>query len=37
MRGAAVRKVRDGYVAFRDRTAAWTKISLKAVMEAREG
>jgi len=36
-RGEAVKKVHDSYVAFRDRTAAWTKISLKAVMEAREG
>jgi len=36
-RGEAVKKVHDSYVAFRDRTAAWTKISLKAVMDAREG
>jgi len=36
-RGEAVKKVHDSYVAFRDRTAAWTRISLKAVMEAREG
>jgi len=35
-RGEKVKKVHDSYVAFRDRTAAWSRISLKAVMEARE-
>jgi TRAP-type mannitol/chloroaromatic compound transport system substrate-binding protein len=35
-KSAAAKKVHDGYMAFRDRTAAWSKISLKAVLEARE-
>jgi len=33
----AARKVHDSYVAFRKRTGAWSRISLKAVLEAREG
>ena len=36
-RGASARKVHDSYVAFRDRAAAWSRISLKAVLEARDG
>ena len=36
-RNAATRKVYDSYVAFRERAGAWSKISLKAVLEAREG
>jgi TRAP-type mannitol/chloroaromatic compound transport system substrate-binding protein len=35
-RSAAARKVHDSYVAFHDRTAAWSRISLRAVLEARE-
>ncbi len=31
------RKVYDSYVSFRDRAAAWSRISLQAVLEAREG
>jgi len=27
----------DSYLAFRERTAAWSRISIKAVLEAREG
>ncbi len=33
----AARKVHDSYVAFRERTAAWSRISIKAVLEARDG
>jgi TRAP-type mannitol/chloroaromatic compound transport system substrate-binding protein len=33
----AARKIHDSYVAFRERTAAWSNISIKAVLEAREG
>src|SRR5262245_1403062 len=36
-RSEAARKVHDSYVAFRERTAAWSRISLRAVLEAREG
>jgi TRAP-type mannitol/chloroaromatic compound transport system substrate-binding protein len=36
-RSAAAKKVHDSYMAFRERTGAWSKISLKAVLEAREG
>jgi TRAP-type mannitol/chloroaromatic compound transport system substrate-binding protein len=35
-RGAAARKVHDSYVAFRERVAAWSRVSLKAVLDARE-
>jgi len=31
------RKVHDSYVGFRDKIAAWSRISLQAVLEAREG
>jgi TRAP-type mannitol/chloroaromatic compound transport system substrate-binding protein len=34
-RGATSRKVHDSYVAFRERVSAWSKISLRAVLEAR--
>jgi TRAP-type mannitol/chloroaromatic compound transport system substrate-binding protein len=34
---AAARKVHDSYLAFRERTAAWSRVSIKAVLEAREG
>jgi TRAP-type mannitol/chloroaromatic compound transport system substrate-binding protein len=36
-RNPATRKVYDSYVAFRERAGAWSKISLKSVLEAREG
>ena len=36
-RSAAAKKVHDSYMAFRDRAGAWSKISLKAVLEGREG
>jgi len=31
------RKVHDSYVAFRDKVAAWSRVSLQAVLEARQG
>jgi TRAP-type mannitol/chloroaromatic compound transport system substrate-binding protein len=36
-RSAVARKIHDSYVSFRDRTAAWSRISIKAMLEAREG
>ena len=36
-RSATARKVHDSYVAFRERTSAWSNISIRAVLEAREG
>ena len=36
-RSDMARKVHDSYAAFRDRTAPWSRISIKAVLEAREG
>jgi TRAP-type mannitol/chloroaromatic compound transport system substrate-binding protein len=36
-RGVMARKVHESYVVFRDRTAAWSRVSLKAVLDAREG
>jgi TRAP-type mannitol/chloroaromatic compound transport system substrate-binding protein len=36
-RSEVARKVHDSYAAFRDRTAAWSRVSIKAVLEAREG
>jgi len=36
-RSAAGRNVASSYLAFRDRTAAWSHISIRAVLEAREG
>jgi TRAP-type mannitol/chloroaromatic compound transport system substrate-binding protein len=35
--GTAAKKIHDSYVAFRERTAAWSRISIKGVLEAREG
>jgi TRAP-type mannitol/chloroaromatic compound transport system substrate-binding protein len=34
-RSDVVRKVHESYLAFRERTAAWSRISLRAVLEAR--
>jgi TRAP-type mannitol/chloroaromatic compound transport system substrate-binding protein len=34
-RGATARKVHDSYLTFRERVGAWSKISLRAVLEAR--
>ena len=36
-RSAVGRKVHESYMAFRERAAAWSGISLKAVLESREG
>jgi TRAP-type mannitol/chloroaromatic compound transport system substrate-binding protein len=36
-KSAIARKVHDSYLAFRERTAQWSRISIKAVLEAREG
>jgi TRAP-type mannitol/chloroaromatic compound transport system substrate-binding protein len=36
-RSEVARKVHDSYVAFRDRTAPWSRVSIRAVLEAREG
>jgi TRAP-type mannitol/chloroaromatic compound transport system substrate-binding protein len=36
-RSDAAGKVHASYMAFRDRTAAWSRISLRAVLESREG
>jgi len=36
-RSAAARRIHDSYVSFRDRSAAWSRISIKAVLEARGG
>ncbi len=36
-RSEKARKVHDSYMAFRARIAAWSRISLQAVLEAREG
>jgi TRAP-type mannitol/chloroaromatic compound transport system substrate-binding protein len=36
-RSAAARKVHDSYVSFRERAGAWSRISIKSVLEAREG
>lgn len=36
-RGVMARRVYESYTAFRDRTAAWSRVSLKAVLDAREG
>jgi TRAP-type mannitol/chloroaromatic compound transport system substrate-binding protein len=36
-KSVAARKVHDAYVAFRDRIAPWSRVSLQAVLEAREG
>src|SRR6202050_1454590 len=36
-KSAAARKVHDSYIAFREKVAAWSRISLQAVLEARGG
>ncbi len=36
-RSEAARTVHDSYAAFRDRTAPWSRVSIKALLEAREG
>src|SRR5436305_1878055 len=36
-RSDMARKVHDSYSAFRDRTAPWSRVSIRAVLEAREG
>jgi TRAP-type mannitol/chloroaromatic compound transport system substrate-binding protein len=36
-KSGAARKVHDSYIAFRDKVSAWSRISLQAVLEAREG
>jgi TRAP-type mannitol/chloroaromatic compound transport system substrate-binding protein len=36
-RSDVTRKVHDSYAAFRDRTAPWSRVSIRAVLEAREG
>jgi TRAP-type mannitol/chloroaromatic compound transport system substrate-binding protein len=36
-RSASARKVHDSYMAFREKISAWSRISLQAVLEAREG
>jgi TRAP-type mannitol/chloroaromatic compound transport system substrate-binding protein len=36
-RSEIARRVYDSYAAFRDRTAPWSRVSLKAVLDAREG
>jgi TRAP-type mannitol/chloroaromatic compound transport system substrate-binding protein len=36
-RSPVARKVHDSYMAFRERAGAWSRISLKSVLEARDG
>jgi TRAP-type mannitol/chloroaromatic compound transport system substrate-binding protein len=36
-RSEKARKIHDSYLAFRDRTATWSRISIRAVLEARAG
>ena len=36
-RSEMARKVHDSYAAFRDRTAPWSRVSIKAVLDARDG
>jgi len=36
-KSAGARKVHDSYTAFRERVSAWSRISLQAVLEARQG
>jgi TRAP-type mannitol/chloroaromatic compound transport system substrate-binding protein len=36
-RGERASKIHGSYMAFRERTAAWSRISIKAVLDAREG
>jgi hypothetical protein len=35
--GLSARKVHDSYAAFRERTGPWSRVSIRAVLEAREG
>jgi len=35
--GTTARKVHDSYMSFRERAGAWSRISIQAVLEAREG
>jgi TRAP-type mannitol/chloroaromatic compound transport system substrate-binding protein len=35
-RGDKAKRIHDSYLAFRDRTAVWSRISIKAVLDARE-
>jgi len=36
-RSDIAKRVHDSYAAFRERTGGWSRISIKAVLEAREG
>ena len=36
-KGETARKVHDSYAAFRARTAPWSRVSMRAVLETREG
>jgi TRAP-type mannitol/chloroaromatic compound transport system substrate-binding protein len=36
-RSSIARNIEQSYVSFKERTAAWSRISTKAVLEAREG
>jgi TRAP-type mannitol/chloroaromatic compound transport system substrate-binding protein len=36
-RSAIARRIHDSYVSFRERMAPWSRISIKALLEAREG
>ena len=36
-RSAIARRIHDSYVSFRERASAWSRISMRAVLEAREG
>jgi TRAP-type mannitol/chloroaromatic compound transport system substrate-binding protein len=36
-RSEVARKVHDSYAAFRERSAPWSRVSIRAVLEAREG
>jgi TRAP-type mannitol/chloroaromatic compound transport system substrate-binding protein len=37
LRSAVARKVHDSYMALRERTGAWSRISLKSVLDAARG
>ena len=36
-RGERAKRIHDSYVAFRERAAAWSRVSVKGVLDAREG
>lgn len=36
-RAALARQVHDSYAVFRERTGPWSKVSIRAVLEVREG